>query len=62
MPQTLSDEWKVYLGNDWSDIHTQWLDTAGNLTLSGYNPELGTSLTPRNGNFRRVEFCTEQVP
>ena len=41
MPQTLSDEWKVYLGNDWSDIHTQWLDTAGNLTLSGYNPELG---------------------
>ena len=41
MPQTLSDEWKEYLGSDWSDIHTDWLDTVGNLTLSGYNPELG---------------------
>ena len=41
MPQTLSDEWKEYLGSDWPDIHTQWLDTVGNLTLSGYNPELG---------------------
>lgn len=41
MPQTLSDEWKDYLGSEWSDIHTDWLDTVGNLTLSGYNPELG---------------------
>ena len=41
MPQTLSDKWKEHLGPDWPDIHTQWLDTIGNLTLSGYNPELG---------------------
>lgn len=40
MPQTLSKEWKDALGQDWEKIHEKYLHTAGNLTLTGYNPEL----------------------
>lgn len=40
MPQTLSKEWKDALGPDWERIHEKYLHTAGNLTLTGYNPEL----------------------
>ena len=41
MPQSLSDWWKNALGPNYSEIHTQRIDTVGNLTLSGYNPDLG---------------------
>jgi uncharacterized protein with ParB-like and HNH nuclease domain len=41
MPQTLSDAWKASLGDDHIAVHEQWLDTLGNLTLTGYNSELG---------------------
>lgn len=37
MPQTLSDEWKHSLGQDWERIYETWLHTVGNLTLTGYN-------------------------
>jgi len=43
MPQTLTDKWKSDLGNDWQEVHERWLDTVGNLTLTGYNPELSNS-------------------
>ncbi|GAA7624487.1 hypothetical protein JP0133_09900 [Helicobacter pylori] len=39
MPQTLMEEWKKDLGQDHERIHTQYLHTIGNLTLTGYNPE-----------------------
>jgi uncharacterized protein with ParB-like and HNH nuclease domain len=41
MPQTLNAAWKSDLGPEFSDIHERWLDTLGNLTLTGYNSELG---------------------
>ena len=41
MPQTLTDEWKEMLGSDASEVHSKWLHTPGNLTLTGYNSELG---------------------
>lgn len=43
MPQNknLSQEWKNDLGPKWMDIHEMYLHTAGNLTLTGYNSELG---------------------
>ncbi len=41
MPQTLSDDWKEHLGATWEDDHEQLLHTLGNLTLTGYNSELG---------------------
>lgn len=40
MPQTLTDQWKEYLGSDWEEIFQTYLHTLGNLTLTGYNSEL----------------------
>ena len=40
MPQTLSDDWKRDIGANALAVHVQWLDTIGNLTMSGYNPNL----------------------
>lgn len=42
MPQNdfLNKSWKEMLGNDWSIIHSTYLHTLGNLTLTGYNSEL----------------------
>ncbi|GAA8364281.1 DUF262 and DUF1524 domain-containing protein [Helicobacter pylori] len=39
MPQKLTEEWKRDLGQDYERIHTQYLHTIGNLTLTGYNSE-----------------------
>lgn len=39
MPQSLSDEWKRELGDNWEEIHENLLHTIGNLTLTGYNSE-----------------------
>lgn len=42
MPQNdfLNKNWKEMLGSDWNIIHTTYLHTLGNLTLTGYNSEL----------------------
>ena len=40
MPQHLTDEWREALGPDANATHTRLLHTLGNLTLTGYNPEL----------------------
>lgn len=42
MPQNdnLSEAWKAELGPDWEQVHATYLHTLGNLTLTGYNPEL----------------------
>jgi Protein of unknown function (DUF1524)/Domain of unknown function (DUF4268) len=40
LPQRLSDAWRESLGQDAERVHQDWLHTPGNLTLSGYNPEL----------------------
>ena len=41
MPQNenLSSEWRLALGPDWQLIHSKYLHTLGNLTLTGYNSE-----------------------
>lgn len=43
MPQNkgLSPEWQKMLGDNWESVHAQYLHTLGNLTLTGYNSELG---------------------
>lgn len=38
--ENLSAQWKTDLGPDWERIRMTWLHTLGNLTLTGYNPEL----------------------
>src|SRR5262249_2848069 len=42
MPQTLNAEWKTDLGDKWEAVHSQFLNTIGNLTLTGFNPELSS--------------------
>ncbi|WRB43669.1 DUF262 and DUF1524 domain-containing protein [Helicobacter pylori] len=37
MPQTLTEEWKRDLGGNFQAIHEKYLNTIGNLTLTGYN-------------------------
>jgi len=42
MPQNpnLSSEWQQELGENWQEVQERYLHTIGNLTLTGYNPEL----------------------
>ncbi len=40
MPQKLNSEWEQELGEDFKKVHELWLHKIGNLTLTGYNPEL----------------------
>ncbi|GAA9450168.1 hypothetical protein BTM440_07880 [Helicobacter pylori] len=37
MPQTLTEEWERDLGENFQEIHNKYLNTIGNLTLTGYN-------------------------
>jgi uncharacterized protein with ParB-like and HNH nuclease domain len=38
-PDKLSDNWKIMLGEGWTDVRNTWVHKLGNLTLTGYNPE-----------------------
>ena len=40
MPQSPGPEWQEMLGENWQQVHSQWLHRMGNLTLTGYNPEM----------------------
>lgn len=39
MPQKLTPIWQSSLGVEYSRVHETWLNTLGNLTLTGYNSE-----------------------
>lgn len=41
MPQKLNEIWKNELGTNFEKIHEKYLHNLGNLTLTGYNTELG---------------------
>ena len=43
MPQNrhLSTSWQKMLGENWEEVHSRYLHTLGNLTLTGYNSEQG---------------------
>ena len=48
MPQTIGKNtagksWQAALGDGWQALHDQWLHTLGNLTLTGYNPDLSNA-------------------
>jgi hypothetical protein len=47
MPQKLTSEWREELGTNTEEIHKRLLHVLGNLTLTGYNPELS------NATFKR---------
>jgi hypothetical protein len=57
LPQTLTPEWYELLGADAADIHSEWLHSIGNLTLTGYNPELSNrSYAEKRGLFGTSHF------
>lgn len=39
MPQTLTEEWKGELGEQWELVYSKYIDTVGNLTLTAYNSD-----------------------
>ena len=41
IPQTLTNQWKEELGDNWEEIHNKYLHTFANLTLTGYNSSYG---------------------
>lgn len=43
MPQNknISSAWQKMLGENWFEVKERWVHTLGNLTLTGYNSELG---------------------
>lgn len=41
LPQTLTEAWIAELGNGANETHIRLVGTLGNLTLTGYNAELG---------------------
>lgn len=41
MPQTLTEDWKKTLGDNYQNIYDKYLHTIGNISLTGYNSELG---------------------
>lgn len=51
MPQTLNSQWKIELGNKYEQIHSEYINTIGNLTITGYNSELS------NKNFELKKEC-----
>ncbi len=54
MPQSLTDAWKERLGPDFGTVHKDLLHTLGNLTLTGYNAELG------NKSFEQKQLYFEE--
>jgi hypothetical protein len=73
MPQTLTPEWIEELGEEAHEKHARLLHTLGNLTLTGYNPDLSnkpfrdkrallkTSHFELNRHFDQVEHWTSEA-
>lgn len=57
LPQTLTDEWLAELGVKGQEIHARLVDTFGNLTLTGYNSELGNlPFSEKKGRIRNTHI------
>ena len=39
MPQTLSADWKLSLGEEWERVHEEWCHKLANLTITAYNSD-----------------------
>lgn len=52
MPQStnLSDKWVSALGDNWKEVHSRYLHTMGNLTLTRYNSEMGNKFFTEKRN------------
>ena len=44
MPKKLTPQWQIELGKKFEEIHSEFLNTIGNLTLTAYNSELSNKI------------------
>lgn len=44
LPQTLSNEWRIELGENYQEIYDRYLHTLGNLSITGYNSDYSNLL------------------
>lgn len=57
MPRTLTDNWKKLIGDNYKEIHDKYVNTIGNLTLTGYNSELSNkSLEEKQEMYKDSKF------
>ena len=57
MPRTLTDNWKKLIGDNYKEIHDKYVNTIGNLTLTGYNSELSNkSLDEKQEMYKDSKF------
>ena len=56
IPQTPTEEWKNVLGDNCQEIYGKYLNTIGNLTITGYNSEMS------NKPFKDKKLTYEQSP
>jgi uncharacterized protein with ParB-like and HNH nuclease domain len=57
MPQTITNEWELELGEAWQQDHDLYLNTLGNLTLTAYNSELSNkSFSNKKERFKKSNF------
>ena len=61
MPQTLTPEWKTALGDSWELIHSKYLDTPGNLTLTAYNSDYSNSPFEKKKNIPQKGFVYSKL-
>jgi uncharacterized protein with ParB-like and HNH nuclease domain/predicted transport protein len=63
LPQNpeLSSGWRQALGPDWKQIQEEWLHRLGNLTLTGYNPELSDRSFLEKRDHQQGGFCTSPL-
>lgn len=62
LPQTVGDDqygatWKAALGPEWQRVHETVCHTLGNLTLTGYNPELSN----RDFEWKKEQFAKSNL-
>jgi uncharacterized protein with ParB-like and HNH nuclease domain/predicted transport protein len=63
LPQNtdLSPAWREALGPDWAQVQEEWLHRLGNLTLTGYNPELSDRPFLDKRDHQEGGFCTSPL-
>ena len=61
MPQNLTKEWEKELGPNHEEIHSIYLHTLGNLTLTPYNSELGDKSFYDKKIHKKHGFCKSKL-
>jgi uncharacterized protein with ParB-like and HNH nuclease domain/predicted transport protein len=56
-----SPAWRQALGPDWKQVQEEWLHRLGNLTLTGYNPELSDRSFLEKRNHEEGGFSTSPL-